>query len=470
MAGTSQIKPAPSLEAFASPDQLDPKLQSFLEDACTKLCKWFASAEKRGPLPEFVQHPEVAPKLEGLSTEALMADLQLIMDGAYHPSHPGALAHLDPPPLIASVVGDLICAGLNNNLLAHELSPSLSSLEKNLCHWFAERLGMPSRAGGVAASGGSLSNLMALVVARFKANLQNDSKAVVFASNDAHISLSKAIRVMGLSSDSLQTVSTDINGQMNMQDLECKLSLLRSQGRKCFAVVATAGTTVRGAIDPIFKISEFCKREGLWLHVDGAIGGVFSLAQSTTSLLEGISLSDSVTLNPQKLLGITKTSSLLLVANREDLTSTFGTGLPYIEPTVDDEINGGEYGLQGSRPAEVLKLWLGLRQLGETGITKLIESSISRRSYFENKLDFNNLNVKSGPLHLIAFTPKNIDITSALKWSNQTRKKLLAHKFMLSRPMYEGRYHLKVVTGNPHTMSFHLDQLLALVNQSTENI
>ena len=105
------ISPAPVLEPFASPDHLDPKLQSFLEDACLRLCSWFANAGKIGPLPELDILPAISPEPQGLSSQQLLDDLQLIMDGSYQPSHPVALAHLDPPPLTTSVVADLVCAG-----------------------------------------------------------------------------------------------------------------------------------------------------------------------------------------------------------------------------------------------------------------------------------------------------------------------------------------------------------------------
>ena len=120
-----------------------------------------------------------------LTTDACLTqdfDLPQLMDGAYQPNHPGALAHLDPPPNTASIAAELICAGLNNNLLAEELSPSLSILERQICRWFCQRIGLSLKAGGVAASGGSLSNLMALVIARHQANLQDDSSSVLIMS------------------------------------------------------------------------------------------------------------------------------------------------------------------------------------------------------------------------------------------------------------------------------------------------
>ena len=123
------------MELFASPDQIDPELQSFLNGACDRLCNWFAQASKEGPIPSRLNMPEVAPSIKGVPAEDLLNELEMVMEGSYRPSHPGALAHLDPPPLTASIVADLVCAGLNNNLLAEELSPSLSKLEREMCHW-----------------------------------------------------------------------------------------------------------------------------------------------------------------------------------------------------------------------------------------------------------------------------------------------------------------------------------------------
>ena len=153
---------------FPDPYGGDPLLSQLLEQASTLLTRWLGSAAEGQPLPGLSMLPAVAPELAGVATGQLIADLQRLMDGAYNPNHPGALAHLDPPPLIASVVGDLIAAGLNNNLLAEELSPSLSRLERDLCRWLATAIGLPSGSGGIPASGGSLSNLMALVVARYR--------------------------------------------------------------------------------------------------------------------------------------------------------------------------------------------------------------------------------------------------------------------------------------------------------------
>ena len=454
------------MDPFASPHNLDRELHALLGEASSNLCDWLSDSGSQCPIPESFDLPEVPPKKEGVSNKVLLRELQLLMNGAYRSSHPGALAHLDPPPLSASIVGEMICAGLNNNLLAQELSPSLSSLERILCKWFCEKLGLGNLSGGVAASGGSLSNLMALVIARNIAGLESDPSAVFLASDDSHVSLSKAVRIMGLKKESLQKVPTDEKGKLNISCLAQILKKLRSEGKKCFAVVATAGTTVRGAIDPLEEIAKFCQKENIWLHVDGSIGGIFGLSTITSGLVDGLGSADSITVNPQKLLGIAKASSLLLVGNKDHLSSTFSTGLPYAEPLTGNEFHGGEIGIQGTRSAESLKLWIGLRQLGEEGIEKILLNSIKRRCYLESIIDSSKFKLISGPLHLLAITPINYNASQASDWSEKTRNSLLKSKFMLSRSIYDNRYYLKAVMGNPNTKFDDLKNLANLINSS----
>ena len=448
-----------AVDPFASPHQVDPALQKFLHLAADQLTEWMGSAAAATPFPLVRPQPEVAPSPEGADMESLLHDLQTVMDGAFQPSHPGSLAHLDPPPLTASIAADLICAGLNNNLLAEELSPGLSSLEQQLCIWFCSRLGLPENSGGVLASGGTLSNLMGLVVAR---SASASEQGVIFCSRDAHVSLQKAAMVMGLPADALQQLPVDANGALCTTALEDALQAMKARGLPCLAVVATAGTTVRGAVDPLQAIAELCAHHGIWLHVDAAIGGVFALSSATSSLMQGLNRADSITLNPQKLLGITKTSSLFLVRDKARLREAFSTGLPYMEsPT--GEHHGGEVGLQGTRPAEVLKLWLGLRQLGEQGITAVLQGALERRRLLAQHLSSDRLQLLSGDLHLLAFRPRWGDAQQTKQWSEHTRSRLLRAGFLLSRPQYDGHHWLKAVLGNPHTTTEHLQQLADLI-------
>ncbi|MEB3335471.1 MAG: pyridoxal-dependent decarboxylase [Cyanobacteriota bacterium] len=467
------LAPSPipaSLAPFADPLGLDPTLEEVLHQAASLLCRWMGRAASQPPLPGLSVLPAVEPEGMGLSPERLLADLQLVMEGAYQPGHPGAIAHLDPPPLTASVVADMVAAGLNNNLLADELSPSLRRLERSLCALIAERLGLPPGAGGVPASGGSLSNLMALVTARQQRCPEAGREAVVVCSADAHVSLDKAVRVMGLPPEALHRLPVDQEGRLQPEVLEGHVMTLRRQGVPVIAVVATAGTTVRGAVDPLPAVARICGEHGLWLHVDGAIGAAFALVPRHRALVPGLGAADSITFNPQKVIGITKTSSLLLMADPSNLQAAFATGLPYMEPSWGGG-HGGEEGLQGTRPAEILKLWLGLRQLGWGGVEALLGAALDRQRQLLSLLASQpRLELRGGPLHLLAFRPGHLDPQASARWSETTRQRLLEHRLMLSRPLYQGHHHLKAVLGNPHTRPTHLEQLAHVVHHSLSSL
>ena len=423
------------------------------------LCKWFSNAEKYGPLPFDENFNCIMPDEDGNSAEDLFSDIESLLNNSFNPVHPGSLAHLDPPPLIFSILGDLIAAALNNNLLAYELSPSVTLLEESLCKWFAKKLGFNDLSGGIAASGGTLSNLNALVAARHSAGLGSDPDSVLVISEDAHSSFIKCIRIMGLDKTNLVIIKTDEEGCMDLDCLRKTLDDCFIEKRKIFAVVATLGTTVTGAIDPIKDISKICNEKNIWLHIDGSIGGIFAVTSIPIEGLNNINKANSITINPQKIIGITKTSSLLLVSDMSTLENTFSTGLPYIS-SKENIINRGEIGIQGSRPAEIIKLWLGFRFLGLKGIEDILKSSIKRKNFFVKNISNNKFDVYSGPLHIVSFLPKGLMPIESDAWTQTKVNELMKKNFMLSRPKFKGKYYLRVVMGNYNTNEAHIEELL----------
>ena len=185
------------------------KLITLLNKTSQTLCDWFSNADINGPLPFDENFKCNMPEEVGNSAEDLFPEIESLLNNSFNPVHPGSLAHLDPPPLIFSILGDLIAAGLNNNLLAYELSPSVTLLEESLCKWFARKIGFNDSSGGIAASGGTLSNLNALIAARNNAGLGTNPNSVLLVSEDAHSSFVKCIRVMGLDTTNLVRIKTD---------------------------------------------------------------------------------------------------------------------------------------------------------------------------------------------------------------------------------------------------------------------
>ena len=316
---------------------------------------------------------------------------------------------------------------------------------------------------GVAASGGTLSNLNALIAARHNAGLGSDSNSVLIVSEDAHSSFIKCTRIMGLDESNLVRIKTDNKGCMDIQNLRDTLVKCSTDNKKIFAIVATLGTTVRGAIDPIKDISEICKERNIWLHIDGSIGGIFAVTSIPIEGLNNLNQANSITINPQKIIGITKTSSLLLVSNIRTLENTFSTGLPYVS-SKENIINRGEIGIQGSRPAEVIKLWLGLRFLGLNGIEEILKSSIRRKDFFIKNVNKNKFEIYSGPLHIISFLPMGLAPKDIDFWTQSKVNELMRNNFMISRPKFKGKYFLRIVMGNYNTRESHIKELLKLLD------
>ena len=438
-------------------------LKALLNQTSKIICNWFSDAEKYGPLPNGDNFECLMPDLRGDFPDEIFFEIEKLISNSFNPVHPGSLAHLDPPPLCISVVGDLIAASLNNNLLAYELSPSITYLEESLCKWFSKKIGFPDSSGGIAASGGTLSNLNALVASRNNAGLGSNPDAVVLISEDAHSSFIKCIKIMGLKENNLIRVKTDKNGCMDLDDLQIKLSQCYKENKKIFCMVATLGTTIRGAIDPIKDISEICKDRNIWLHIDGSIGGIYAITNIPIVGLNNIEQANSITINPQKILGITKTSSLLLIANFNVLKNTFSTGLPYISSN-SNVIDRGEIGVQGSRPAEIIKLWLGLRFLGLEGVEDILYSSKERKEYFEKNLNTDKFDIYSGPLHISSFLPKGMSYKESDNWTDKMKSELLKRNFVLSRPRFKNKFLLRAVFGNYNTSDCHIENLSRLLN------
>ena len=147
----------------------------------------------------------------------------------------------------------------------------------------------------------------------------------------------------------------------------------------------------------------------------------------------------------------------------EFLKSTFATGLPYVS-TENNLLNRGELGIQGSRPAEIIKLWLGLRFLGKQGIESVLRESIEKRIFLENNLNKEKYDLCSGPLHIISFLPKGMSKSESDEWTLNTRINLMKNNFMLSRPLFKNRYFLRAVLGNYNTSKDQINNLLKLLN------
>ncbi|MDJ0609649.1 MAG: pyridoxal-dependent decarboxylase [Kiloniellales bacterium] len=472
--------------AFAAPDGANREaVGALLGRALDLVLDHMASAGGRPPLP-----PEPGPTAlrlprAPLDEAEILDGLKALLEASMNPHSPGWMGHMDPAPATASLVGALAGAAVNNNLLSLEMSPAFSRLEAGLMTELGRLFGLPEGCGGVMASGGSLANIHALAVARNRAfPVAEDGLAglarrpLVFASEAAHTSLKKAAMVLGLGSKAVVPVATDSDGRMVPSALARAIDEAEQGGGAPFAVVATAGTTVTGSFDPLEALAGIAADKGLWFHVDAAYGGAMILSEAGRGKLAGIERADSITFNPQKWLYVAKACACCLFRAPATLERHFRIDAPYMAAT-GGFTNLGELGLQGTRAAEVLKLWLTLQHLGLEGLGEIVEENLALTRRLLAEIEARPaLALAARPdSNLLCFRPaagdRADDTTDDLgddpergdRLTAALQRCLLEAGIFLSLPLYRGRRWLRAVLLNPQTGEAELARLLAVVDE-----
>jgi glutamate/tyrosine decarboxylase-like PLP-dependent enzyme len=450
-------------------------IEALFQQVGQQLLDYLSQAGQHSPLPQATA--DWFPGIPETSTEipAVMDSLHTILFQSMNPAHPGYMGHMDPLPTTVSIVGDWVAAALNNNMLSVEMSPALSRLEPLLMQEIAQLFGLGDRAGGLLVSGGTLANLQALTLARnvkldcVHSGLTQHSRPVLFASQRAHTSIQKAGMVMGLGTQGVVLIPTNHRGQMDVEVLEAKLQDALAMGWTPFAVVATAGTTVTGNIDPLSAVAAIARRYDLWLHVDAAYGGAIAFSPSQRHRLRGIEQADSVTFNPQKWLYVAKTCASVMFREMDLLTSHFRIVAPYMN-TESHWANLGEISVQGTRHADVLKLWLTLQHLGKAGCAALIDASYALTEHFVEQIRQRPyLKLASEPdMNVVCFRgcPAEVPTDQWNDWNTGLQAYLLTnqHSF-LSLPILDGARWLKAVLLNPFITEAQITELFQQVDR-----
>lgn len=406
----------------------------------------------------------VSPEIpdEPATEDVILAELEALAVRSMNAAHPGYIGHMDSIPSTMSIVGDLAGAALNNNLLSVELSPVLSRLETGLTRSFAGRFGLGEGAGGVLTAGGTLGNLHALAVAR---NVRYGShrdglvglerRPVLFASEAVHTSVHKSAMLLGLGTSAVLPVAVGTDGRMDPEDLESRIVDARRRGLDPFCLFGIAGSTTTGNIDPLPRLADVAAENGLWFHVDAAYGGALVMSKRRRRSLEGIERADSVLFNPQKWMYVTKTCAMVLFRDLDEATRAFRIGKPYF--SVDpDAVNLGEIGVQGTRHADVLKLWLSLRHFGATGYAEIIETGLRAAEHLAAEVERRPfLRLASRPdTNIVCFRgePAWIAPEAWDDWNAGLRSRLLDRAgVFLSLPAFRGGSWLRAVLLNPYT-------------------
>ncbi|GKX45646.1 aspartate aminotransferase family protein [Pectobacterium carotovorum] len=329
---------------------------------------------------------------QGLGNQAAIERaIEYFLKDSLSVHHPQCVAHLHCPSLVVSQAAEVLINATNQSMDSWDQSPSATIIEMKLIEWLRTQVGYQSGDAGVFTSGGTQSNLMGLMLARdaFFArqghSIQQDGlvgnlkKIKVFCSENAHFSVQKNMALLGLGYQCVTLVKTDRFARMDLNDLAEKVALAKANGEQILAIVATAGTTDAGAIDPLRAIATLAAEHQIWVHVDAAWGGALLLSEKYRDYLDGIELVDSITLDFHKQFfqTISCGAFLLKEARHYELMRYQAAYLNSEFDEAQGVPNLVSKSLQTTRRFDALKLWMGLEALGQQQYAAIIDHGVT---------------------------------------------------------------------------------------------
>jgi glutamate/tyrosine decarboxylase-like PLP-dependent enzyme len=291
--------------------------------------------------------------------------------------HPRWFARISSPSNYVSAMADAVSSGFNLLGTSWVASSGPSTVELTVLDWLRSWCGMPDGTDGLLTSGGSMASLTALVAARES----RGGGGVVYMSDQAHASILRDLKVMGESH--IRVLPSDPGFRLSPDAVRAAIAADREAGLAPFALVATAGTTNTGAVDPLGELAALCADEGLWFHVDGAYGAAAVLTESGRALLAGIERADSLVIDPHKWLFQPYEAGAVLVRQPGLLEQTFALSGEYLRDTFGGTVNFRDRGIQLTRGTRALKLWLSVQTFGLDAFRAAVAHGIALAEHAE---------------------------------------------------------------------------------------
>ncbi|MGV9339706.1 lysine decarboxylase DesA [Streptomyces sp. NPDC003688] len=422
---------------------------------------------------------ELTPRIDAVDLDRPLGDTAAVLDeleelylrDAVYFHHPRYLAHLNCPVVIPAVLGEAVLSAVNSSLDTWDQSAGGTLIERKLIDWTTERIGLGENADGVFTSGGSQSNLQALLLAREETKAESLHKLRVFTSEVSHFSVKKSAKLLGLGPDAVVTIPVDHDKRMHTVALAHELERCAEEGLVPMAVVATAGTTDFGSIDPLPEISALCEQFGVWMHVDAAYGCGLLTSLKHRDRLNGIERADSVTVDYHKSFFQPVSSSALLVRDVSTLRhATYHAD--YLNPRrmVEERIpNQVDKSLQTTRRFDALKLWMTLRVMGADGIGELFDEvcELAQEGWQLLATDPRYDVVVAPSLSTLVFRyiPAGVTDPAEIDRANlYARKALFASgDAVVAGTKVGGRHYLKFTLLNPETTAADIAAVLDLI-------
>jgi aromatic-L-amino-acid/L-tryptophan decarboxylase len=403
-----------------------------------------------------------APPANAVGVDEIFARLERdVFPNIMNICHPRFFAFVPGPSNFVSVMADALASGFNVFNGSWLGGSSAAAMELAVIDWFRGWCGFPEGAGGLFVSGGSMANLTALVAARHTRLDDRTEGAVIYYSDQTHSSIDRALRVIGFRPDQIRRIPSDSEFRLPMDALAQRIAADRAAGLRPFAVIANAGTTSTGAIDPLREISEFCGNNELWMHIDGAYGAAATICDRGRKLLDGIELADSLSFDPHKWLFQTIECGCVLLRDAALLKATYRIMPEYladVHRTVT-EVNPCDYGIQLTRGFRALKVWMSIQYFGMDAFRAAVERGFELAEFAESKLRTmpNWEVITRAQMGIVCFRRRDAEES----YYHQVHDAMLRDGFALATStVLNGRTALRLCTINPRTTEADIEQTL----------
>ena len=390
-----------------------------------------------------------------------------------NPASGGHLGYIPGGGIYSSALGDYLADVFNRYAGVYYASPGAVRMENMLIRWASDIVGYPPSAGGNLTSGGSIANLIGLVTAREAKGVCSAevTRSVIYLSQQAHHSIDKAIRISGLGECVVRRIPLDSRYRIIPAELETQIKKDKLEGLKPFLVVASAGTTDVGAIDPLTEIGQVAQENGLWYHVDAAYGGFFVLTDEGKEKLRGMELSDTLVIDPHKGLFLPYGSGVVLVKDIGTLSEAHYYTANYMQDAVSsvDEPSPAELSPELTKHFRGLRLWLPLKLHGLKPFKACLEEKLLLAKYFYEKVTEIGFECPLEPelsVVVYRYVPKAGD-------ANQFNRRLLEEvvkdgRVFISSTVLEGKFTLRFACLAFRTHLETVDTLLTVLNEKVD--
>jgi len=414
------------------------------------------------------------------TSDAVLAELEnKLLPYCTHVGHPGYMGLITPTPNPVGVIADFICSALNQNVGAYSIGPSAVAVERRVVRWLTDLCGYNERAGGNLTSGGMMANFIGLKVGRDAVTGNRgqydgiQDRCAVYASEERHVSIDKAVDCIGLGRNALRALPTDANFQVRLDALEEAIARDKNNGIRPMCIVGVFGTTNTGAIDDVRELRRIADREGMWLHMDAAYGGGMLLSHEWPMRDRGLELADSITIDPHKWFYAPLDAGAVLVKDQRRLTESFGMKPSYLTDELDQDSERYQYyvhGFEQSRRFRSLKVWMSFKRYGARQIGEWIDNNVRQAKYLYE------LTMQDAEFEPASVPPMSaICIRSKAPGLDERESKNLHAKvaqrveqggrFWISTTELKGKAWFRINPVNFRTRREHMEELFALLQR-----